>query len=185
MPRKYWIVRNSRVVPRIYMVHPGEAYIRRETRAALSRLPQPRRGVLCKPRPTAWVIEFPKTYALKGRATACVRSATRPTQSPPTAGDGRLQLEAEKAWKRVPIDGTRDLIGDAALPAENPGTELFVSEREREECRDWLRSMGIDSAAPLVCIQAGSKRTTRRGSANRASTANTGMSATGANSSTA
>jgi len=57
----------------------------------------------------------------------------------------------------------------AVLPAENPGTELFVSEREGEECCDWLQARGIDHAAPLVCLQAGSKRTTRRGSANRAS----------------
>ena len=35
--------------------------------------------------------------------------------NPPMIGEGRLQLEAEKAWKRVQIDGTLDLIGDAVL----------------------------------------------------------------------
>jgi heptosyltransferase-2/heptosyltransferase-3 len=55
------------------------------------------------------------------------------------------------------------------LPAAEHGTELFVSEREREECLGWLRARGLDAAAPLVCIQAGSRRTTRRGRASRAS----------------
>ncbi len=48
-------------------------------------------------------------------------------------------------------------------------TELFVSNDELQECRQWLKSRGLDPDKPLVCIQAGSKRTTRRGKADRAS----------------
>jgi heptosyltransferase-2/heptosyltransferase-3 len=55
------------------------------------------------------------------------------------------------------------------LPAQPPGTRLFVSDSEILECRKWLQGRGLDAGAPLLCIQAGSKRTTRRGRANRAS----------------
>jgi heptosyltransferase-3 len=47
--------------------------------------------------------------------------------------------------------------------------ELFVSTSEIEDCRDWLKYREIDPQSPIVCIQAGSKRTTRRGSAARES----------------
>jgi ADP-heptose:LPS heptosyltransferase len=57
----------------------------------------------------------------------------------------------------------------APMTILEPGTELFVSSAEIDECRDWLREHSIDADAPLLCIQAGSKRTTRRGQANRAS----------------
>lgn len=50
-----------------------------------------------------------------------------------------------------------------------PDTELFVSDAERLECRQWLQSRGLDPERPLICVQAGSKRTTRRGKADRAS----------------
>ena len=46
-------------------------------------------------------------------------------------------------------------------------TELFVSEEEVRECRRWLQTRGLDPEAPIVCVQAGSKRTTRRGRADR------------------
>ena len=55
-----------------------------------------------------------------------------------------------------------------AITDSSAATELFVSDAEHDECRDWLRQRGLDGAA-LVCIQAGSKRTTRRGRADRAS----------------
>ncbi len=48
-------------------------------------------------------------------------------------------------------------------------TELFVSADELAQCRQWLGQRGLDPDKPLVCIQAGSKRTTRRGKANRSS----------------
>lgn len=50
-----------------------------------------------------------------------------------------------------------------------PDTELFVSAEEILECRQWLHSRGLDPERPLICVQAGSKRTTRRGKADRSS----------------
>ena len=55
------------------------------------------------------------------------------------------------------------------LPQEPPGTELRVSGAEVDACRQWLAQLGIDPESPLICLQAGSKRTTRRGRADRAS----------------
>ena len=57
----------------------------------------------------------------------------------------------------------------ALAEANSTGTELFVSEEERRECHQWLQSRGLDPSRPLICIQAGSKRTTRRGRVDRAS----------------
>lgn len=48
-------------------------------------------------------------------------------------------------------------------------TMLFVNENEVSECRDWLASRKIDPDKPLVCIQAGNKRTTRSGNRKRSS----------------
>lgn len=50
-----------------------------------------------------------------------------------------------------------------------PDTELFVSSEEQQQCRQWLQSRGLDPGRPLICVQAGSKRTTRRGKADRSS----------------
>ena len=59
---------------------------------------------------------------------------------------------------------------DAQVLAADPAdTTLFVGEDEIDECRRWLARRGIDPAAPIVCFQAGNKRTMRRGRADRAS----------------
>ncbi|MCP4874258.1 MAG: glycosyltransferase family 9 protein [Gammaproteobacteria bacterium] len=55
------------------------------------------------------------------------------------------------------------------LDEESTNTELFVSEEERLECRQWLQRRNLDPDEPIVCIQAGSKRTSRRGKADRES----------------
>lgn len=55
------------------------------------------------------------------------------------------------------------------IEPEAPNTALFVKPSEVVECQGWLMSRKLDPKAPIVCIQAGSKRTTRRGRANRAS----------------
>ena len=52
---------------------------------------------------------------------------------------------------------------------EELNTELFISENEVQECRHWLQSRGLNPGAPIVCVQAGSKRTTRHGRADRSS----------------
>ncbi len=57
-------------------------------------------------------------------------------------------------------------------PQRNPepiNTELFVSQDEVQACRQWLQTRGLDPQAPLICVQAGSKRTTRSGRADRSS----------------
>jgi heptosyltransferase-2/heptosyltransferase-3 len=111
-----------------------------------------------------WVCETSgKSYRLLARAGITRASSITQLDLAPVANENYCDK-----WLRL---GNLSPQGfDATpLPAENPGTELFVSAREREQCRAWLRSRGLDAAAPLVCIQAGSKRTTRRGRANRAS----------------
>jgi len=54
-------------------------------------------------------------------------------------------------------------------PLQAPHSELFVSEHEILECRSWLQSRALDPGAPVICIQAGRKRTTRRGRVDRES----------------
>ena len=52
---------------------------------------------------------------------------------------------------------------------EDLNTELFVSDHELRQCQHWLQGRGLDPDRPMICIQAGSKRTTRRGRASRSS----------------
>ena len=53
-------------------------------------------------------------------------------------------------------------LRDAELAAVTPGCHLDVSERQRSDLEAWLRTRGL-SASPLILIQAGNKRTMRRG----------------------
>jgi ADP-heptose:LPS heptosyltransferase len=55
------------------------------------------------------------------------------------------------------------------LPEEPINTELFVTPEEILECRQWLQTRGLNPDAPVVCVQAGSKRTSRGGKADRSS----------------
>jgi ADP-heptose:LPS heptosyltransferase len=48
-------------------------------------------------------------------------------------------------------------------------TELFVDDDEISECNKWLKSRGIEPSKPLICIQAGNKRTMRAGKVDRLS----------------
>ena len=50
-------------------------------------------------------------------------------------------------------------------------TELFVSDDEISECRNWLETFSIDSSTPIICIQAGNKKTMRAGRIDRDSNA--------------
>ena len=52
--------------------------------------------------------------------------------------------------------------GDAELAAVTPGCYLQVGEAQRMDLEAWLRARGL-SAAPLILIQIGNKRTMRRG----------------------
>jgi len=51
---------------------------------------------------------------------------------------------------------------DADLAAVTPGCYLEVSDRQRADLEAWLGARGL-SAAPLILIQVGNKRTMRRG----------------------
>ena len=55
-----------------------------------------------------------------------------------------------------------DELRDAELAAVTPGCHLDVSERQRSDLGAWLRARGL-SAAPLILVQIGNKRTMRRG----------------------
>jgi heptosyltransferase-3 len=111
-----------------------------------------------------WVCETStKSYRLLARAGITRANSINQLDLEPVAGEHYCDK-----WLRL---GNLSPPGfDAPSLAENPsGTRLFVDQSETLECHHWLHKRGLDSAAPLLCIQAGSKRTTRRGRANRAS----------------
>ena len=111
-----------------------------------------------------WVCETSsKSYRLLARAGITRANSINQLNLKPVAGEHYCDK-----WLRL---GNLNPPGFDAQPlAEQPsGTQLFVSQDETLECRSWLQQRGLDCTAPLLCIQAGSKRTTRRGRANRAS----------------
>jgi Glycosyltransferase family 9 (heptosyltransferase) len=76
---------------------------------------------------------------------------------------------ATQQWRRLaqimPVAIAAPPAGEsygAELAAVTPGCHLEVSDRERVELDAWLRGRGL-SAAPLILIQIGNKRTMRRG----------------------
>jgi hypothetical protein len=60
------------------------------------------------------------------------------------------------------IDPPGVVVGDVDLAAVTPGCYLEVSDRQRADLEGWLAARGL-SAAPLILIQVGNKRTMRRG----------------------
>ena len=74
------------------------------------------------------------------------------------APSGAAATAAGATCARAP---TAELRG-AGLTAVAPGCHLEVSERQRTDLEVWLRARGL-SATPLILIQAGNKRTMRRG----------------------
>ncbi len=79
---------------------------------------------------------------------AAVRAVSHPMNA--TTGDF-----AKADWAKG------DFVPGAAAPGV-PGACLQVSDRQRADLEDWLQARGL-SAAPLVLIQIGNKRTMRRG----------------------
>lgn len=65
----------------------------------------------------------------------------------------RLAAETPPALRRSAPAAPRDLV---------PGCELAVSEAQRSDLDAWLRARGV-GATPLLAVQAGNKRTMRRG----------------------
>ena len=112
----------------------------------------------------AWICETnAKSYRLLARAG--IRRDNSVSQLDLTAVDGEHYCEE---WLRL---GNVSPAGfDYPQKSLQPlGTELFVGDDELQRCRDWLQGRGLDARRPIVCIQAGSKRTTRRGRVDRSS----------------
>ena len=112
----------------------------------------------------AWVCETNrKSYRLLARAGISRGDCANQLDLSPVPGEHYCEK-----WLRL---GNLSPNGFDAAPIEQSpaGTELFVSPAEIDECRAWLAARAIDAQAPLLCIQAGSKRTMRRGRVDRAS----------------
>ena len=111
-----------------------------------------------------WVCETSrKSYRLLARAGIGRSNSVNQLDLAPVAGEHYCDK-----WLRLGNLGPAG-FDYPPLPDQSTGTQLFVSDAEKTECRQWLEARSLDPAAPLVCIQAGSKRTTRRGRATRAS----------------
>ncbi len=109
-----------------------------------------------------WICETSrKSYRLLARAGITRAGSANQLDLPPLGGEHY----ADK-WLRL---GNCSPNGFAFPPQPDTAADstLFVSDEERDECRQWLRQRGLDPERPLVCIQAGSKRTTRRGRVDR------------------
>jgi len=111
-----------------------------------------------------WVCETnQKSYRLLARAGITRANSINQLDLEPVQGEHYCDK-----WLRLGNLSPRGFDAQP-LPQQLSGTRLFVSDSEIQECRQWLQARGLDAGAPLLCIQAGSKRTTRRGRANRAS----------------
>lgn len=111
----------------------------------------------------SWICETnKKSYRLLARAGITRDSSVCQPDLAPIANEHYVDK-----WLRL---GALSPPGfDRPAQTLEPDTELFVSAAEIEECRQWLQSRAIDPEAPLITIHAGSKRTTRRGRADRSS----------------
>jgi len=111
-----------------------------------------------------WVCETSsKSYRLLARAGITRSNSANQLDLPLIHGEHYCEK-----WLRL---GSISPVGfEYPLLASEPlNTELFVSADEVQDCRQWLQARGLNPAAPIVCVQAGSKRTTRRGRADRGS----------------
>ena len=110
----------------------------------------------------AWVCETSrKSYRLLARAGITRASSANQLDLPPVDGEHYCDK-----WLRL---GNLSPAGfdHPQQPETPPNTVLFVTDDERAECRAWLEQRRLDPGRPLICIQAGSKRTTRRGRVDR------------------
>ncbi len=109
----------------------------------------------------AWVCETnQKSYRLLARAGIKRDSSISQLDLEPVEQEHYVDK-----WLRL---GAKSPPGfDHAQVEPEADTELFVSAAEVDECRNWLQARGLDPEAPLICVQAGSKRTTRRGRVDR------------------
>jgi len=78
----------------------------------------------------------------------------------------RVNEHAAEKWLRLANETPQNFNFSQADDAII-NTELFVTKEEILECKQWLASREIDSVKPIICIQAGNKKTTRSGKINR------------------
>lgn len=110
----------------------------------------------------AWICETnPRSYRLLARA-GITRANSANELDLPALKDEHYCDEWLRLGNLSPAGF--DFPQQPDVPAN---TRLFVSDEERAECRDWLARRGLDAGKPLICVQAGSKRTTRRGRVDR------------------
>jgi len=111
-----------------------------------------------------WICETsPKSYRLLARAGITRGNSVNQLDLAPLQGEHYCDK-----WLRLG-NGSPPGFEYPPQPDVPANTELFVSDEERRECRQWLRQRGLDPERPLICVQAGSKRTTRRGKVDRES----------------
>lgn len=109
-----------------------------------------------------WICETSsKSYRLLGRAGITRANSVNQLDLTPVGGEHYCDK-----WLRLGNESPAG-FGSPRQAAAEPNTRLFVTADEQRECRQWLEGRGLDPALPLVCIQTGSKRTTRRGRADR------------------
>ncbi|MEM7563623.1 MAG: glycosyltransferase family 9 protein [Pseudomonadota bacterium] len=111
-----------------------------------------------------WVCETnKKSYQLLKRAGITRDNSITQLDQPSVAEEHYCNK-----WIRLAKDSPADFAGK---PVETTSIfpQLTVTPEEIEACKHWLVESGVDSEAPIICIQAGSKRTTRQGKASRES----------------
>lgn len=112
-----------------------------------------------------WLLEdMPKAWRLMQRAGFSSTDAVRMIDDP-RATDEHTVCHWLRLAQRTPADWPLPAADPAALQ-EN--CELRVLDDERADCAQWLQERGL-ADAPLVLIQAGSKKTMKRGRADRRS----------------
>lgn len=122
------------------------------------------RGLKINRHQFAWICETnPRSYRLLARAGITRENSVDQLQLPSVEHEHYCET-----WLRL---GNESPPGFEfpRINSQQLDTELFVSATEIEDCRHWLQTRGIDPQAPIVCIQSGSKRTTRRGKVDRSS----------------
>ncbi len=120
-------------------------------------------------RPTApgrpWIImeHLPTLYRLMKRAKFSPTHKINPAEFPRAIGEHSCQQHLRL------INADFSCLPALAQPITNLNTELHISDQEISACKAWLNRKGIPPSANIILIQAGNKKTMRKGKRNRAS----------------
>jgi len=110
----------------------------------------------------AWICEYKsKSYRLMKQAGINLAHSINAKEYPILTNEHSAALLLRLA-NETPHD-----FDFASMDNTGLNSELFVSEDEIKECAQWLRSKNIDPDAPIICIQAGNKKTTQTGKADQ------------------